>query len=147
MVKLYENKVEFSFLESLLTFKRKIEFGKEKEEEKVKFWYDEYILRLPGTFIPGIIRAGTFYKVSLKFYFVFLLLIFAPLIIASYFTLKTLDPAYLLFYLAYLFVLTLVTKLYCNKKFEKEFWYVTWKHKKIKVIYTRGEYKRIIIGI
>ncbi len=146
MPKLYSNRVEFSVLESLLCFKRKIEFKAKKIGEGGIDWYARCELRLPGTYVPRVIKAGTYYRVSAKF--MILALIFAimpPIAFLIAFSHKPLLGVLLV--VTYVLFYILILKIVCEKKFEKIFYFVRGGHKKVKVIYPEnGEYSKIVIS-
>ncbi len=142
-----ENRVEFSLWESLFCFKRKIEFKAKKIEERDIDWSTCCELRLPGTCIPHVIKAGTYYRVSVKF--MILALIFAiippPIILLITFPYKPLLGGLLV--AIYVFLYILVLKIVCDRKFEKIFYFVRRGNKKVKVIYPENsKYDKIVIG-
>jgi hypothetical protein len=134
------NYIELTLLESILAFKRKITWNKViKEEISEKVEYPN--LRWFGTFVPGLIIAGTFYRVKRKD------LIFAllPLIVFSMFVILAIQGIFIK-EIIFLFPLTLVPIYLLTKKYPKEFWFVVGKAKKYRIIYTDGEYSRIVLA-
>ena len=149
-MKIKNNCIELSVLESVLCLKRRICFGEVEREEVVEAEKLKVpLLRWPGTHIPKVITVGTFYDVPKKEVVKALaLLLFYTMIFA--FLTYLLDKS-LLIYLLILYFLSLPLALYpsyrLTKTYPKEFWIVRGKAKKLRIIYPRNsEYRRIVIG-
>jgi len=153
MVKVEGLTLVFNPLEQLICFERKLEIPINlvksiKVVDKIK-WIDEYSLRF-GINIPGLIKVGNFYKPKKDrrvFVAIFSTIVFVLPIVGMDGCCPYLLLALLSFFIPYelLFI-----KRYLDKRFSKQFCYITPRSNKYLVVeFQEGFYKfdRIIIAL